>query len=126
MIRHPLEHGWELLCCAVDKMSVAKTVTLGGTGSALSLATASAPDFTTLNAYLHTAALGAGTLGAVLSVGLVVLKAWLEIKRHAREELDLERNGPKRHHTKGHRPKGPDPKGHRPKGQQPPNRRPAR
>lgn len=123
MIRHPLEHGWELLCCAVDKMSVAKTVTLGGTGSALSLATASAPDFTTLNAYLHTAALGAGTLGAVLSVGLVVLKAWLEIKRHAREELDLERHSPKR---KRHRPKGHRPKESSPKGQQPSSRRPAR
>ena len=79
---HPLEHLWELVCCAVDKMSVTKAATLGGTGSVLSVATAAAPDFTALNAYLHTAALGAGALGAVLSVGLVVLKGWLELKRH--------------------------------------------
>lgn len=79
---HPQEHLWEMLCCAVDKMSVAKVAAAGGAGSVVSLVTSVAPDFAAVNAWTQMIALGAGAVGGVLSVGLICLKGWLELKRH--------------------------------------------
>jgi hypothetical protein len=76
-------HAWLVIERGVDKLSITQTAAIGGTGSVVSLATAAAPDFTALNAYLQTAALGAGALGAFLSVGLILLKGWLELRHRA-------------------------------------------
>jgi hypothetical protein len=86
MSHHPFEYLWRTLCCAVDSLSIEQTVKIGGTSSVASIAAATVPDFTALNAYLQTAALGAGALGAFLSIGLIVLKGWLELKRHRQQQ----------------------------------------
>ena len=73
-----LHDYWEMLCCAIDKMSVGKTVAIGGGGSAVSFAMASSPHF-----YPQTLFELLGATGAALSIVLVLMKLWLTwIHRH--------------------------------------------
>lgn len=78
------EHFWDIVCCAIDKMSVGKTAAIGGTGSFLSAASASVPDFTAMNEWALAITRAGGAVGVILSIGLMLFKGWLMWKHRDR------------------------------------------
>lgn len=83
MLNHT--HVWTMIEYAVDKMSPEKTAAISGTSAGVSFVTAATvPDLADINMYLQLATLSVSFIGACISVGLPILKFWIERRLHRR------------------------------------------
>lgn len=69
-----MHHLFVMLNCAVERMSVKTTATIGGTGSGVSIISAAVADPHMISGWLQVGAISIGILTGLGSFGLVVIK----------------------------------------------------